>query len=381
MFKVLIVFGTRPEAIKMAPLVLALRLMPDVFDVKVCVTAQHREMLDQVLDIFAIVPDIDLNLMRSKQELAELTSLILTGMNVIIREEKPDLVLVHGDTTTTLATSLASFYLGVKVGHVEAGLRTHNLNSPFPEELNRQIVSKIASVHFAPTEMCKSNLQAEKIEAKKIFVTGNTVIDALNIVLNKIQADKELNTELMGNLDRLLGFDWQSEKFVLVTGHRRENFGQGFIEICSALAELCRRFPSIHFVYPVHMNPNVQSPVRETLGGLGNMHLIAPMDYTNFLLLLKSCHFVLTDSGGLQEEAPSLGKPVLLMRETTERPEALKSGAIKLVGAHKNKIIETTAKLLEDESLYAQMANSDNPFGSGDSANEIVSAIKSLFLN
>jgi UDP-N-acetylglucosamine 2-epimerase (non-hydrolysing) len=229
--------------------------------------------------------------------------------------------------------------------------------------------------------MCKSNLQAEKIEAKKIFVTGNTVIDALNIVLNKIQADKELNTELMGNLDRLLGFDWQSEKFVLVTGHRRENFGQGFIEICSALAELCRRFPSIHFVYPVHMNPNVQSPVRETLGGLGNMHLIAPMDYTNFLLLLKSCHFVLTDSGGLQEEAPSLGKPVLLMRETTERPEALKSGAIKLVGAHKNKIIETTAKLLEDESLYAQMANSDNPFGSGDSANEIVSAIKSLFLN
>jgi UDP-N-acetylglucosamine 2-epimerase (non-hydrolysing) len=381
MFKVLIVFGTRPEAIKMAPLVLALRLMPDVFDVKVCVTAQHREMLDQVLDIFAIVPDIDLNLMRSKQELAELTSLILTGMNVIIREEKPDLVLVHGDTTTTLATSLASFYLGVKVGHVEAGLRTHNLNSPFPEELNRQIVSKIASVHFAPTEMCKSNLQAEKIEAKKIFVTGNTVIDALNIVLNKIQADKELNTELMGNLDRLLGFDWQSEKFVLVTGHRRENFGQGFIEICSALAELCRRFPSIHFVYPVHMNPNVQSPVRETLGGLGNMHLIAPMDYTNFLLLLKSCHFVLTDSGGLQEEAPSLGKPVLLMRETTERPEALKSGAIKLVGAHKNKIIETTAKLLEDESLYAQMADSDNPFGSGDSANEIVSAIKSLFLN
>ena len=365
----------------MAPLVLALRLMPDVFDVKVCVTAQHREMLDQVLDIFAIVPDIDLNLMRSKQELAELTSLILTGMNVIIREEKPDLVLVHGDTTTTLATSLASFYLGVKVGHVEAGLRTHNLNSPFPEELNRQIVSKIASVHFAPTEMCKSNLQAEKIEAKKIFVTGNTVIDALNIVLNKIQADKELNTELMGNLDRLLGFDWQSEKFVLVTGHRRENFGQGFIEICSALAELCRRFPSIHFVYPVHMNPNVQSPVRETLGGLGNMHLIAPMDYTNFLLLLKSCHFVLTDSGGLQEEAPSLGKPVLLMRETTERPEALKSGAIKLVGAHKNKIIETTAKLLEDESLYAQMADSDNPFGSGDSANEIVSAIKSLFLN
>lgn len=374
-FKILIVFGTRPEAIKMAPIVLKMKQLVDVFDVNVCVTAQHREMLDQVTKIFGIKPDIDLNIMKPGQGLSELTSNILTEMAIVLKEAEPDLVLVHGDTTTTFATALAAFYAGVPVGHVEAGLRTNNLKSPFPEELNRQIVSKISDIHFAPTSHCKTNLINEKIQEENIYVTGNSVIDALKWTLRSIEEKEEIRIPLQRKLSEILEFNWQEEKFILITGHRRENFGEGFLQICNALAELSDAHPDIHFVYPVHLNPNVQKPVHEILGGLQNVHLISPLDYLSFALLLNSCYFVLTDSGGLQEEAPSLGKPLLLMRDTTERPEALEAGTIALVGPDKNRIVSGVNSLISDHGLYTTMSNAMNPYGNGDAVDQIIESI------
>ena len=373
--RVLIVFGTRPEAIKMAPLVLKMKENPDLFELKVCVTGQHRELLDQVLQIFNIIPDIDLNVMKPGQALGDLTAQILTNMSHVIDDVKPEIVMVHGDTTTTLATSLASYYKGVRIGHVEAGLRTYNVQSPFPEEFNRQLVSKIADIHFAPTEHCKINLLSENVSLNSIFVTGNSVIDALQWILKRLATDEKLREPIRARLNKQLSFSWESEKFVLVTGHRRENFGSGFLEICNALSELATVNPDIHFVYPVHLNPNVQKPVHSILGELGNIHLIEPLDYLAFSMLLQKCLFVLTDSGGLQEEAPSLGKPVLLMRETTERPEALAAGTIALVGADKNKIVDHVNRLLRDRSFYDNMATAHNPFGSGDAVNRILASL------
>lgn len=373
------VFGTRPEAIKMAPLALELIKQSQIFDVKICVTAQHREMLDQVTNIFGIVPDIDLDIMKRDQGLSDLTSTILAQMAKVLEFTKPDLVLVHGDTTTTLATSLACFYAGIEVGHVEAGLRTKNLKSPFPEEFNRQVVSKIASIHFAPTDHCRVNLIEEGIEPRNIFVTGNTVIDALRWTLNLLDSNVTVKEPVIKMINKKLNFDWQSKKYVLITGHRRENFGEGFLEICNALKQLSRELPDIHFVYPVHLNPHVQEPVNKILGNRENIHLIEPMDYLSFSMLLNSCYLVLTDSGGLQEEAPSLGKPLILMRETTERPEAVEAGTVHLVGANKDRIISSVKDLTLDHNLYNKMALSHNPFGNGDAASRIIEAISSHF--
>lgn len=350
--KIMLVFGTRPEAIKMAPLVHRLKAETDVFDVRVCVTAQHREMLDQVLKIFEIVPDIDLDIMRSGQDLFDVTTRVLHGMRDVFKEDKPDAVLVHGDTTTTLATAIAGFYAGVPVGHVEAGLRTHDLYAPFPEEFNRQVASKVTRWHFAPTALSRSNLINERFTESSITVTGNTVIDALHWVLDRIAGDAERSARLTHSLSQPLPFHWQAERFVLITGHRRENFGDGFLQICEALRELALRFAHVRFVYPVHLNPNVQKPVRSILSGLSNVYLIEPLDYEPFVYLLKHSYVVLTDSGGIQEEAPSLGKPVLVMRDVTERPEAVDAGTVELVGADKDRIIAGVSRLLEDEDHY-----------------------------
>jgi len=379
MLKVLIVFGTRPEAIKMAPLVLEMKKFHDVFDVTICVTAQHRELLDQVLNIFGIIPDLDLDIMKKSQGLSDLTSNILTEIAKVLEDLKPDLVLVHGDTTTTLATSLACFYAGIKVGHVEAGLRTHNLKSPFPEEFNRQVVTKITDIHFAPTDYCRNNLIEEGTQAQNIFVTGNTVIDALTMTLRLLDSNESIKAPVIESIDMKLDFDWKSLKFVLITGHRRENFGLGFLEICNSLKELSELFPDVHFVYPVHLNPNVQEPVNRILGNIANIHLIAPLDYPSFSMLLKSCYLVLTDSGGLQEEAPSLGKPLILMRETTERPEAVEAGTARLVGTSKERIVSSVTELLLNQSLYEEMATSHNPFGEGDATHRIIEAISAHF--
>ncbi len=376
MKKILVVFGTRPEAIKMAPLVLAMMSQKRDFEVIVCVTGQHRELLDQVLKIFEIEPSIDLNLMTPNQELADTTSSILIGMRNVLQTVNPEIVLVHGDTTTTLATSLACFYSGTTLGHVEAGLRTHDLHSPFPEEFNRRVVSLLADIHFAPTEICRSNLLAEGVDSTKIHVTGNTVIDALHLTLAKIKDNAILKKSITEELNSKLGFKWELEKFVLITGHRRENFGIGFQEICFALSDLSEKYPEIRFVYPVHLNPNVQNPVRKILGKNKNIALVEPLDYISFSLLLQNCFFVLTDSGGIQEEAPSLGKPVLLMRETTERPEGIAAGAVELVGAVRAQILTSVSRLIEDENLYFKMAHSINPFGSGDSVERILSCLK-----
>jgi UDP-N-acetylglucosamine 2-epimerase (non-hydrolysing) len=373
------VFGTRPEAIKMAPLVLGLKKFPSKFDVKVVVTAQHRKMLDQVLEIFEITPDIDLNLMQPGQQLSQLTAHILEEMNSVLEKEKPDLVLVHGDTTTTFATALSCFYNGIKIGHVEAGLRTYQMHSPFPEEFNRQAVSKITDFHFAPTSTCKENLVKEGVSESSIAVTGNTVVDSIHWTLNLLDTRDDIREPVVSNLVRVLGFDWTIEQFILVTGHRRENFGDGFQQICAALAELGSKFPQMHFVYPVHLNPNVQVPVQSTLGNLPNIHLIQPLDYLSFTSLLRNCKLVLTDSGGIQEEAPSLGKPVVLMRETTERPEALEAGTIRLVGANKERIVTEVTKLLEDEISYKQMVKIRNPFGNGDSVELIIDYLIKTF--
>jgi UDP-N-acetylglucosamine 2-epimerase (non-hydrolysing) len=376
--KILLVFGTRPEAIKMAPLVHSLQAEPDIFDVKVCVTAQHREMLDQVLQIFAIQPDIDLNLMKVGQDLFDVTSSVLLGMRGVFAEQRPDAVLIHGDTTTTLATAMASFYAGVPVGHVEAGLRTHDVFAPFPEEFNRQVATKVARWHFAPTELSRDNLLTDGVPESAITVTGNTVIDALYWVLARIDADEALKVTLIETLQALLPFAWQHQRFVLVTGHRRENFGDRFVQICEALRELSLRFGDVHFIFPVHLNPNIQQSVSFLLAGLPNVHLITPLDYKPFVYLLKHAHLVLTDSGGIQEEAPSLGKPVLVMRDVTERPEAVQAGTIELVGADKTRIIAGVLRLLEDELHYQAMSRAHNPYGDGKACQKILNILKQI---
>ena len=376
--KVMLVFGTRPEAIKMAPLVHRLKEQPENFDVQVCVTAQHRQMLDQVLRVFEIVPDIDLDVMRPGQDLFDVTANVLQGMKGVFAKNRPDAVLVHGDTTTTLATAMAGFYAGVPVGHVEAGLRTHNIYAPFPEEFNRQVTSKIARWHFAPTALSRSNLMAESVDEQNITVTGNTVIDALHWVLNRIENDEARQSSLTAQLNQALAFNWKSDRFVLITGHRRENFGDGFLQICKALSELAHRFEDVQFVYPVHLNPNVQAPVRSILADLANVHLIEPLDYEPFVYLLKHSHIVLTDSGGIQEEAPSLGKPVLVMRDVTERPEAVEAGTVELVGADKDRIVAGVSRLLGDESHYLKMSRAHNPYGDGKSCDRIIGVLQNI---
>lgn len=376
--KIMLVFGTRPEAIKMAPLVHALKAEPDQFDVKVCVTAQHRQMLDQVLKIFEIAPDIDLDVMKPGQDLFDVTSSVLLGMKSVFAEHKPDAVLIHGDTTTTLAAGMAGFYAGIKVGHVEAGLRTHDLYAPFPEEFNRQVASKVAAWHFAPTELSRANLLDERVSSDDIYVTGNTVIDALYWVLDRIDSDNDRKLQLSQQLSEALGFDWQNDRFVLITGHRRENFGDGFLQICEALKELASTFKDVQFVYPVHLNPNVQKPVRLILGDLPNVHLIEPLDYEPFVYLLKHCYLVLTDSGGIQEEAPSLGKPVLVMRDVTERPEALAAATVELVGAHKERIVAGVSRLIQDQSHYLSMSRAHNPYGDGHACARIVDVLRNI---
>jgi len=373
----MVVFGTRPEAIKMAPLCHRLREQKDIETI-ICVTAQHREMLDQVLSIFEVTPDIDLNVMKKGQDLYDVTSNILLKMRDTLKEEKPDIVLVHGDTTTTFATSLACFYMGVKVGHVEAGLRTYDIQAPFPEEYNRQSTGIIADYHFAPTDLSQQNLLAEGKNKESIIVTGNTVIDALYLVLKTIDVDKNKSKDITLRLNERLPFDWEAARFVLITGHRRENFGQGFLDICEAIKELAMNNPDTHFVYPVHLNPNVLKPVNEILLGLDNIWLIDPLEYEDFVYLLKHSYLVLTDSGGIQEEAPSLGKPVLVMRDVTERPEAVEAGTVKLVGASKTNIISSINLLLNDEALYIKMSQAHNPYGDGKACDRIVEYIRGI---
>jgi UDP-N-acetylglucosamine 2-epimerase (non-hydrolysing) len=375
--KILIVFGTRPEAIKMAPLVHAFRANPS-FETIVCVTAQHRQMLDQVLNIFEITPDVDLNLMRAGQDLFDVTSAVLLGMRNILKTHKPDAVLVHGDTTTAYAAATAAFYAGIPVGHVEAGLRTHNILSPFPEEFNRQVVSKIAKWHFAPTESSRQNLLAERTPDSNITVTGNTVIDALFWVLKRIENNPAKRSQLEAFLNQRLAFGWTKHRFVLITGHRRENFGDGFLAICAAICQLAEKHPEVHFVYPVHLNPNVQKPVYELISSQANIHLIDPLEYEPFVFLLKHAYLVLTDSGGIQEEAPSLGKPVLVMREVTERPEAVEAGTVRLVGADTTKIVRYVSELLSDDTAYAIMSKAHNPYGDGLAAERITAAFEVL---
>ncbi len=371
--KILIVFGTRPEAIKMAPVVHAFKANP-AFETLVCVTAQHRQMLDQVLNIFEITPDIDLNLMRAGQDLFDVTSAVLLGMREVLKTYQPDAVLVHGDTTTAYATATAAFYAGIPVGHVEAGLRTHNVLSPFPEEFNRQVVSKIAKWHFAPTESSRQNLLNEHTP-NNITVTGHTVIDALFWVLKRIENDPTKRYQLEAFLNQRLPFNWTKQRFVLITGHRRENFGDGFLAICEAIRQLATAHPDVHFIYPVHLNPNVQKPVYDLISNQTNIHLIDPLEYEPFVFLLQHAYLVLTDSGGIQEEAPSLGKPVLVMREVTERPEAVEAGTVRLVGADTQKIVQHVTELLNNEAAYLKMSKAHNPYGDGIAAQRIVKVL------
>ncbi|WP_271008541.1 non-hydrolyzing UDP-N-acetylglucosamine 2-epimerase [Paucibacter sp. B51] len=376
--RVLLVFGTRPEAIKMAPLYHALSRQTEDFETIACVTAQHRQMLDQVLQTFDITPDTDLNLMKPGQDLFDVTAAVLLGMRDVIRRERPDVLLVHGDTTTTLATAMAGFYAGVPVGHVEAGLRTHDLAAPFPEEFNRQVAGKVTRWHFAPTAVSRQNLLDERVPHERITVTGNTVIDALMWVLARIDGDADRRAQVAALLDGRLPFDWRTSRFVLITGHRRENFGDGFLQICEALRELAKAYPDVRFVYPVHLNPNVQQPVNDILSGLANVHLVAPIDYEPFVYLLKHSYLVLTDSGGIQEEAPSLGKPVLVMRDVTERPEAVAAGTVRLVGAHRRRIVDNVRELLDSEAAYQSMARAHNPYGDGHACGRIVDLLKGI---
>ena len=376
--KIMLVFGTRPEAIKMAPLYHALKACPAQFETQVCVTAQHRQMLDQVLRVFEITPDIDLNLMKAGQDLYDVTASVLLGMRDVLRQHKPDALLVHGDTTTSLAAAMAGFYASVPVGHVEAGLRTHNVYAPFPEEFNRQVASKVTRWHFAPTEFSQQNLLNERIEEDQITVTGNTVIDALLWVLARIDSDAGRQAGLTRFLDDRLRFAWQTERFVLITGHRRENFGDGFLQICEALKDLAARYPNVHLVYPVHLNPNVQQPVKSLLAELQNVHLIDPLDYEPFVYLLKHSHIVLTDSGGIQEEAPSLGKPVLVMRDVTERPEAVDAGTVILVGANRERIVANVSELLENDATYKRMSRAHNPYGDGKACERIIDVLRGI---
>lgn len=377
------VFGTRPEAIKMCPLAIALKKHSHVFDARVCVTGQHREMLDQVLKIFGIVPDYDLNIMQQGQDLYDVTSRVLVGMRDVLKVAWPDIVLVHGDTTTSMAAALAAFYQQIPVGHVEAGLRTHHIYSPWPEEMNRQITGRIASINFAPTALSRQNLLEEGVAAEKIVVTGNTVIDALQMIVNKINTDGSLD-EVLKNKLLSFGYDVdrleKGKKLVLITGHRRENFGEGFLNICNALKELSQKYPMVDFVYPMHLNPNVRRPIHEVFGEdlshLGNVFFIEPLEYLEFVYLMKQSTIVLTDSGGIQEEAPGLGKPVLVMRDTTERPEAVDAGTVKLVGTDKKAIMDGVSLLLDDEKVYQQMSQAVNPYGDGKACERIVQALK-----
>ena len=382
MKKVMLVFGTRPEAIKMAPLVKEFQKHPEDFETVVCVTGQHREMLDQVLKIFGIRPDYDLNIMKQGQDLYDVTAKVLLGMRDILKEVAPDVVLVHGDTTTSTAAALAAFYQQIPVGHVEAGLRTHNIYSPWPEEMNRQLTGRIA-YDFAPTQLSRRNLEREDISPEKIFVTGNTVIDALYMVVEKIKNDVSLGACLVEEL-RTAGYDVSrldsGRRLVLITGHRRENFGEGFIHICRAIKHLKEKYPDVDFVYPMHLNPNVRRPIHEVFGedltGLGNMFFIEPLEYLSFVFLMERSCMVLTDSGGIQEEAPGLGKPVLVMRDTTERPEAVDAGTVKLVGTDYGRIVSETSRLLDDVAAYNAMSHAVNPYGDGLACRRIVGALK-----
>ena len=379
---IMLVFGTRPEAIKMAPLVKEFQKYPDKFKTIVCVTGQHREMLDQVLRIFEIVPDYDLNIMKQGQDLYDVTSRVLLGMRDVLKEVQPDVVLVHGDTTTSTAAALSAFYQQIPVGHVEAGLRTHNIYSPWPEEMNRQLTGRIATYHFAPTPLSKQNLVAENVNPDQTMVTGNTVIDALYMVVDKIKSDKALDKEL----EKVLlhsGYDVNrlsnGKKMVLITGHRRENFGEGFISMCKAIQALTQKYPGVDFVYPMHLNPNVRKPIHEVFGedlsNLGNMFFIEPLEYLSFVYLMEKSTIVLTDSGGIQEEAPGLGKPVLVMRDTTERPEALEAGTVKLVGTDFDKIVSEVSELLTNQEYYERMSKAVNPYGDGKACKRIVSHV------
>lgn len=360
----------------MAPVVRALQDRPE-FDAKVCVTAQHREMLDQVLGIFEVTPDYDLNVMRSAQDLYDLTSRVLNGMRDVLNDVGPDLVLVHGDTTTTMSTSLAAYYQRIAVGHVEAGLRTHNIYSPWPEEINRQVASRIARFHFAPTERARDSLRREGIPDEWITVTGNTVIDALSWVTSKFQRDEAFRERRRTVLDQQVGFETERELFILVTGHRRENFGQGLLNICTALKNLATKYPGIHIVYPVHLNPNVRKPVLSVLAREPTIHLIEPLDYAEFVFLMSRSHLILTDSGGIQEEAPTLGKPVLVMRETTERPEAVEAGTVRVVGTDIKAIVDEASRLIDIPTAYEEMSRTHNPYGDGKASGRIVDVLLS----
>lgn len=383
MKKIMLVFGTRPEAIKMAPLVKEFQKYPDLFETIVCVTGQHREMLDQVLDIFDIKPDFDLNIMKPGQDLYDVTSRVLLGMREVLKESNPDVVLVHGDTTTSTAAAMAAFYQQIPVGHVEAGLRTHNIYSPWPEEMNRQITGRIAQYHFSPTQLSHDNLIAEGISSAKIAITGNTVIDALYWVVDKIKNNDTLKSELAKILYNA-GYDTSrldsGRRMVLITGHRRENFGDGFINMCRAIKTLTEQYPNVDFIYPMHLNPNVRKPIHEVFGeslnNLGNMFFIEPLEYLSFVYLMEKADIVLTDSGGIQEEAPGLGKPVLVMRDTTERPEALSAGTVKLVGTDYDKIISEVSSLLNNKEAYDSMSKAINPYGDGKACKRIINVLK-----
>ncbi|WP_457787450.1 non-hydrolyzing UDP-N-acetylglucosamine 2-epimerase [Pseudomonas sp. PL-6] len=371
--KTLCVFGTRPEAIKMAPLALALQDDPR-FEAKVCVTGQHRQMLDQVLDLFELVPDFDLNIMKPGQDLTDVTSSILLGMREVLASFKPDVVLVHGDTATTFAASVAAYYQQIPVAHVEAGLRTGNIYSPWPEEGNRKLTGALATLHFAPTDTSRGNLLREGVDPDSILVTGNTVIDALLQVVAKLDTDGALQTQFASRFP----FLHPDRKLILVTGHRRESFGDGFERICQALAETAQRFPEVEIVYPVHLNPNVREPVNRLLAGIDNVHLIEPLDYLPFVYLMNQAYLILTDSGGIQEEAPSLGKPVLVMRDTTERPEAVEAGTVKLVGTDVAAITSAITTLVTDEAAYCQMSFAHNPYGDGKACQRILESLSQL---
>ena len=382
MKKIMLVFGTRPEAIKMAPLVKEFQKQPEQVETVVCVTGQHREMLDQVLRIFDIHPDYDLNIMKQGQDLYDVTAHVLTGLRDVLKEVKPDVVLVHGDTTTSTASALAAFYQQILVAHIEAGLRTHNIYSPWPEEMNRLLTGRLATYHFSPTPLSRNNLIKESVDDRNIIVTGNTVIDALYWVVDKIKNDKVLDSELVKMLVKA-GYDVNrlngGKKLVLITGHRRENFGDGFIHMCTAIKDLTRKYPDVDFVYPMHLNPNVRKPIHEVFGedlsGLGNMFFIEPLEYLSFVYLMEKSTIVLTDSGGIQEEAPGLGKPVLVMRDTTERPEALDAGTVKLVGTDYDRIVNEVSVLIDDKVAYEKMSKAVNPYGDGLACKRIVNAL------
>ena len=375
MKKILLVFGTRPEAIKMAPLVKALQKDTEHFETRVCVTAQHRQMLDQVLEVFGITPEYDLNIMAPNQDLYDITAKVLLGLREVLKDFRPDTVLVHGDTTTSMAASLAAFYMQIPVGHVEAGLRTYNMLSPWPEEMNRQVTDRICTYYFAPTEQSKVNLLQENIDAKKIFITGNTVIDALLMAVDIISTTAGVKEKMAKELQEK-GYTVGDREYILVTGHRRENFGDGFLHICKAIKELAALHPEMDIVYPVHLNPNVQKPVYELLSGLSNVYLISPLDYLPFIYAMQHSTLLLTDSGGVQEEAPSLGKPVLVMRDTTERPEAVEAGTVKLVGTNAEAIVSNVTALLLDKEMYKRMSETHNPYGDGQACESIIAALR-----